>query len=143
MIALLWRGVALFTPGGWIVSAVLAAGKFVLKFLYWLMADIADAFKEPWRFVVRTVCLIVILCVGVYLGMSHMREERDEWRNAHAQIIEDARKADAKNKHELTAALKAKADAEATLLVRKVRTVPAPAPAAGAKRMQPKRAAGG
>ena len=142
MIALLLRGVAFFTPGGWIATAAVAVWQFAVNFLWWLCADIADAFKEPWRFVVRITFGIAILLLGWHLGADYMREERDQWRSAHAQIIEDARKADAKNKQELTVALKAKADAEAALLVRKVKTMRV-APAAGPKRVQPKRASSG
>ena len=142
MLALLWRGVAFFTPGGWIVSVAVTAFKAVGTFLMWLMADIADAFKEPWRFVVRTVCLVIVLLLGVYLGMDYMRDQRDVWRDAHAKIMDDSRKADAANKQLLSTALKAKADAEAQLLVRKVKALPV-GPAPAPKRVQPKRAAAG
>lgn len=142
-LTLLWRVAAVFMPGGWIVKAAVTVAQFIPKFLYWLGADIADAFREPWRFVVRTVCLIATLLAGVYLGMDYMRDQRDVWRDAHAKIIEDSRKADAKNKEELNAALRAKAEAVAALKVRQVKTAPVAPVADPAKRVQPKRAAAG
>jgi hypothetical protein len=143
MIALLLRGVALFTPGGWIASIAVAVGRFIAKFAYWLMADIADMFKDPWRAVVRITCGVIILLLGWHLGADYMRDQRDIWRSAHAQILKDAEIADARNKTLLTTALKAKADAEAAVLVRKVKAMPVGPPAADAKRVRPKRPAKG
>lgn len=138
MKALLLRGLASFVPGGWIAQIAVAIGKFIGKFAYWLVADIADAFKEPWRAVVRVTCGVAVLCLGVYLGMAHMQEERDEWRAsskkweiAHDKLIDDARMADAKNKSDLQSALEAKAAAEAREMAVVAKS------AAGAKRVQP------
>lgn len=149
MKALLLRAALGFTPGGGLINAALTALKAIWTFLCWLGADIADAFKEPWRFVVRTVCGVAILLLGVHLGMDHMREQRDTWRDAHAQLIEDARKADADNKAKDAAALKAREDAAAAeraalaAKAKRVKTVPVGPPAAEPKRVQPKRAAAG
>lgn len=111
-----------FMPGGWILSALSSVFSIVTTFLGWLMADIADAFKEPHRLIVRVVCGMLILGMGVHIGHNDRDEEVKKWRRAHAQLMEDARKADADNKTKLAVALKAKADAEAAV----VAPVPAP-----------------
>jgi hypothetical protein len=137
-LALLWRVAGFFMPGGWLVQAAVAVAQFVPKFLYWLCADIADAFKEPWRFCVRTICGIAILLLGWHFGADHMRHDRDLWRTAHAALIEDARIANEENRQKEAAALKARQDAMAKIAVeaKKVKTVPVGPSAADPGRVQ-------
>jgi hypothetical protein len=132
-----------FVPGGWIARIAVAAARFLARFLYWLMADIADAFKEPMRAVVRFTCGVLVLCVGVWLGIEHMAAARDEWRlsskkweAAHDKLIIDAEKADADNKGKLAASLAARGAAEAAERTRiaKEGKAAGPAPAAGKPR---------
>jgi hypothetical protein len=100
------------------------------------------------RFVVRTTFGIAILLFGVYLGMDYMREQRNKWRDAHAQLIEDARKADAADKAKNSAALEAREAAaaaeraELAAKTKRVKTVPVGPAASEPKRVRPKRASG-
>ena len=48
-----------------VLSAVI---QIVSTFVKWLFNDIADAFKEPHRLVVRVVCGFIILGIGVHMG---------------------------------------------------------------------------
>lgn len=121
--------VAAFGKFGWLLkfapflgpvpAIAMAVLGFIGKFFYWLCADIADAFKEPWRFVVRTVCILAVLAFGIYEGhriaapqIAAARAETKEWKDANKKLMDDARKADAENKQKLADALKAKAAAE-------------------------------
>lgn len=121
----------------------------VFSFLRWLFKDIEDAFKEPQRLLVRLVCLLAVLAFGVHEGVRwdahkvlQARASRDEWKAAHAKLIEEAQKADDENKGKLAEALKAKVAAEkaasdfkttvaaAPAAPERVRPVRRPAPAA-------------
>lgn len=115
-----------FIPGGQIASiAASVAGValtvlgWVLSFVKWVVVDITDAFKEPQRLVVRSICLVGTLVFGLWAGADHRArkdvkiisglrtdlaaavKERDEWRQ---------READQKNR--AAAAEKARKEAE-------------------------------
>jgi hypothetical protein len=92
-------------PGGQlgaIASAVssiaLTVLGWALSFVKWLVSDVTDAFKEPQRLVVRSICLIGALVFGLWAGADHRARkdvalikqlrtdlasavaERDDWR---------------------------------------------------------------
>lgn len=96
-----------------VLSAVI---QIVSTFVKWLFNDIADAFKEPHRLVVRVVCGFIILGIGVHMGHRDKEDEVIKWKTAHRQLLKDAEIADAKNKDLLKSALAAKAAAEARVV---------------------------
>ena len=108
-----------FIPGGQILGIIGSIFGLAASFVQWLLADIADAFKEPQRLLVRLVCMFAILAFGVYEGVRidahhvvQARAERDQWKAAHAKLMEDVKKADADAKEKLKGALAAKTAAE-------------------------------
>lgn len=120
-------------PGGGVLSLLGTAFSCLAKFLGWLLADIADAFKEPQRLLVRAACGIVVLGLGIHIGIERDADQVRKWKTAHAQLMKDAEIADAKNKGLLKAALQAKAEAEAKVMA-DAKPAPAAKPAAGLRK---------
>lgn len=123
-----------FVPGGGIVSLLGSIFSVVAKLIGWLVSDIADAFKEPHRLVVRVLCGLAILGVGIKMGHEDKAKEVVKWRSAFEKVLKDAEIADAKNKADVASALKAGRDAvaaeRAKIAAEKSGTaVAAPAPA--------------
>lgn len=96
-------------PGGQLASVasavssiVLTVSGWVLSFVKWFLVDISDAFKEPQRLLVRSICIVGALVFGLWAGADHRArkdvnlisglrtdlaaavKERDEWRQREA-----------------------------------------------------------
>ncbi len=94
-----------FIPGGQLASVaaavsgvVLTVAGWVLAFVKWVLVDIGDAFKEPQRLLVRSICIVGTLVFGLWAGADHRArkdvklisglrtelavavKERNEWR---------------------------------------------------------------
>lgn len=121
-----------FIPGGQVASIVSAVSSvaltvfgWVLSFVKWVVVDITDAFKEPQRLVVRSICLIGALVFGLWSGADHRarkdftiiknlrttlvaaEKERDEWRQREADQSKRAADAEKARKEAEDAAKKA------------------------------------
>ncbi len=119
-----------FIPGGQIIAIVGSVFGLIASAIKWLLADIVDAFKEPQRLVVRVLCGLAILGVGVHQGIKWDRHKVDEARAEVAAIRTDLRKKDTDDAQRAAAARAAREAAERS--VRQTPTVlvvPAPATA--------------
>lgn len=137
-----------FIPGGQIIAvvgtAISALLGFVASFCKWLLADIVDAFKEPQRLVVRVLCGLVVLGVGVHQGIKWDAKKVDAARAETAAIKADLRKQEKEDAALATAAKAAREEAARRALAAPV-AQPAPVaaadPAPAPVGMQPKRPA--
>lgn len=108
-----------FVPGAQIFGLVGSLIGLIGSFIKWLLADIADAFKDPPRLVVRTVCFLAILALGVHQGIkwdAHKvdaaRAQTKLWQEAHQKLLDDAKTVDRQDKSAHAKAMAAKLKAE-------------------------------
>lgn len=102
-----------FLPGGsimGIIGGIFSAIGWVFK---WMLADFLDGWKEPQRLVARLICFMIMLGVGVYCGIKYDGERAQVAEARLNKTISDLKVADDTNKSKLSAALAAKAKAEA------------------------------
>lgn len=129
-----------FIPGGQIVAIVGAVFGLVVKFVGWLLADIMDAFKEPQRLVVRVLCGLVILGVGVHQGIKWSEGKVHAARAEVAAIKADLRQKDQDDAKLAAAAKAAREEAAHKALAAPAAVAPVVADPAAVPGVQPKRA---
>lgn len=99
-------------PGAQIVGVIGAIFGAIISLFKWLIVDITDAFKEPQRLVVRTICVLVALGAGVYFGIKHDAHKVEAQKQITNKLISDVRKADEASQARAAKAVEARKAAE-------------------------------
>lgn len=140
-------------PGGQIIGILGSIAGLVVSFFRWLVRDIEDAFKEPQRLLVRLVCFLAVLAIGVHQGIKWdaryvaqaryetklAQEQTERWRAAHQELLDAAKAIDGqdKTKHQKAVAAKLKAEAAERVKIDAEQKAAAGKPADTATAVQP------
>ena len=127
-------------------SLVGAAGGLIAKLVVWFFRGVTVVLANPVVFVGVVPIGLGTYALGINRGLlidkhrvETARQERDEWKGAHAKLMKDAKVANDGDKTKFEAALKAKAAAEAAESAKaSPPAAPAAAPAATSSSIEDK-----
>ena len=99
-------------PGARVAAFFGAICNGVMWLVKWTLADLFDGFREPQRGIVRLICFLLVLGIGVYGGIRMSQDEVNEARTELAKVTNALREKDQEDERKAAAAIAARKEAE-------------------------------